>query len=85
MDWNQVEGNWKQVKGKIKAPAKGEPLALDLLPQWAGHLSFDNKTLLASRLASKSNHLGARSGDVVRYLLRDQIEKLALNSGEPTQ
>ena len=23
MDWNQVEGNWKQVKGKVKAQYSG--------------------------------------------------------------
>jgi hypothetical protein len=24
MDWNRVEGNWKEVKGKVKEKKKGE-------------------------------------------------------------
>jgi hypothetical protein len=67
----------------IASPAKGGPFSLNFLPKWAGHLSFDQTSLVALRLPVHSKQLGARSNDVVRYLLRDQFEKLVPNSGEP--
>ena len=35
MDWNRVQGNWKQVEGKVKAKwgkLTDDDLAFDLLP-----------------------------------------------------
>jgi hypothetical protein len=46
MDWNQVEGNWKQVKGKIKE-------------QWASSLTMISTlspvSAISSRAKSKSS------------------------------
>lgn len=58
MDWNRVEGNWKQVKGKVKE-------------QW-GKLTDDDLDVIAGK-AGKQDQLEGRlqqrsSSEVVRSL-----------------
>jgi uncharacterized protein YjbJ (UPF0337 family) len=48
MDWNRVEGNWKQIKGKVKE-------------QW-GKLTDDDLDVIAGKQDQLEGHLQQRYG-----------------------
>lgn len=64
MDWNRVEGNWKQLKGKIKE-------------QW-GHLTDDDIDRIAGQREQLEGKIQERYGiskDLVRKDVDDWLKK----------
>jgi uncharacterized protein YjbJ (UPF0337 family) len=64
MDWNRVEGNWKQLKGKIKE-------------QW-GNLTDDDLDRIAGRREQLEGTIQERYGigmDIARKEVDDWINK----------
>ena len=59
MDWNRVEGNWKQVKGKVKE-------------QW-GNLTDDDLTAIAGKRDQLEGKIQERYG-IQRDAVRQQID-----------
>jgi uncharacterized protein YjbJ (UPF0337 family) len=59
MDWNRVEGNWKQVKGKVKE-------------QW-GKLSDDDLITIKGRRDQLEGKMQERYGYPVVYIFPDLI------------
>jgi uncharacterized protein YjbJ (UPF0337 family) len=65
MDWDRIEGNWKQLKGKIKE-------------QWA-HLTDDDLDKIAGRRDQLEGKIQERHGlskDAVRKDVDDWLKKL---------
>ena len=62
MDWNQFEGNWKQVKGKVKE-------------QW-GKLTYDDLDVIAGRRDQLEGKIQERYG-IVKDEARGQIDNWA--------
>lgn len=62
MDWNRVEGNWKQVKGKVKE-------------QW-GNLTDDDLTAIAGKRDQLEGKIQERYG-IARDQARSQIDDWA--------
>jgi uncharacterized protein YjbJ (UPF0337 family) len=62
MDWNRVEGNWKQAKGKVKE-------------QW-GKLTDDDLTFIAGKLDQLEGRIQERYG-IQRDIARKQIDEWA--------
>lgn len=63
MDWNRIEGNWKQLKGKIKE-------------QW-GHLTDDDLDKIAGKREQLEGKLQERYGigkDMVRKDVDDWLK-----------
>ncbi len=60
MDWNQVEGNWKQIKGKVKVKVK---------EQW-GNLTDDDLDVIAGRRDQLEGKIQERYGQA-----KDQVRK----------
>ncbi|MGH6834224.1 MAG: CsbD family protein [Methylocella sp.] len=64
MDWNRIEGNWKQFKGKIKE-------------QW-GHLTDDDLDKIAGKREQLEGKIQEGSGigkDAVRKQVDDWLKK----------
>jgi uncharacterized protein YjbJ (UPF0337 family) len=64
MDWNRVEGNWKQLKGKIKE-------------QW-GHLTDDDLEKIAGKREQLEGKIQERYGlekDVAKKNVDEWIAK----------
>ncbi|WGJ16142.1 CsbD family protein [Methylocapsa sp. D3K7] len=64
MDWNRVEGNWKQLKGKVKE-------------QW-GNLTDDDLDKIAGKRDQLEGIIQERYGlnkDAVRKQLDDWVNK----------
>jgi uncharacterized protein YjbJ (UPF0337 family) len=64
MDWNRVEGNWKQLKGKIKE-------------QW-GHLTDDDLDRIAGQREQLEGKIQERYGiskDLVRKDVDDWLKR----------
>jgi uncharacterized protein YjbJ (UPF0337 family) len=64
MDWNRIEGNWKQFKGKVKE-------------QW-GHLTDDDLDRIAGKREQLEGKIQERSGigkDAVRKQVDDWLNK----------
>jgi uncharacterized protein YjbJ (UPF0337 family) len=64
MDWNRVEGNWKQLKGKIKE-------------QW-GNLTDDDLDRIAGQREQLEGKIQERYGigkDIVRKDIDDWLKK----------
>ena len=64
MDWNRVEGNWKQLKGRAKQ-------------QW-GKLTDDDLTMIAGRreeLAGKVQERYGLARDAARKQVDDWVSK----------
>jgi uncharacterized protein YjbJ (UPF0337 family) len=59
MDWNRVEGNWKQAKGKVKE-------------QW-GKLTDDDLTFIAGKRDQLEGKIQERYG-IQRDAVRQQID-----------
>ena len=62
MDWNRVEGNWKQAKGKVKE-------------QW-GKLTDDDLTFIAGKRDQLEGKIQERYG-IQRDIARKQIDEWA--------
>jgi uncharacterized protein YjbJ (UPF0337 family) len=62
MDWNRVEGNWKQAKGKVKE-------------QW-GKLTDDDLTFIAGKREQLEGKIQERYG-IQRDAARKQIDEWA--------
>ena len=62
MDWNRVEGNWKQVKGKVKE-------------QW-DNLTDDDLTAIAGKRDQLEGKIQERYG-IARDQARSQIDDWA--------
>jgi uncharacterized protein YjbJ (UPF0337 family) len=62
MDWNRVEGNWKQAKGKVKE-------------QW-GKLTDDDLTFINGKREQLEGRIQERYG-IQRDLARKQIDEWA--------
>ncbi len=62
MDWNRFEGNWKQVKGKVKE-------------QW-GNLTDDDLTAIAGKRDQLEGKIQERYG-IARDQARQQIDDWA--------
>ncbi|MFZ3324734.1 MAG: CsbD family protein, partial [Methylocella sp.] len=65
MDWNRIEGNWKQFKGKIKE-------------QW-GHLTDDDLDRIAGKREQLEGKIQERAGitkDAARKDVDDWLKKL---------
>jgi len=63
MDWNRIEGNWKQFKGKVKE-------------QW-GHLTDDDLDKIAGKRDQLEGKIQERSGigkDAVRKQVDDWLK-----------
>jgi uncharacterized protein YjbJ (UPF0337 family) len=58
MDWNRVEGNWKQIKGKVKE-------------QW-GKLTDDDLDVIAGKQDQLEGHLQQRYGYAKDQAQRNQ-------------
>ena len=65
MDWNRVEGNWKQLKGRAKQ-------------QW-GKLTDDDLTLVAGRREELTGKVQERYG-IARDAARKQVDEWARNA-----
>jgi uncharacterized protein YjbJ (UPF0337 family) len=64
MDWNRIEGNWKQFKGKVKE-------------QW-GHLTDDDLDKIAGKREQLEGKIQERAGitkDAARKQVDDWIMK----------
>jgi uncharacterized protein YjbJ (UPF0337 family) len=64
MDWNRIEGNWKQFKGKIKE-------------QW-GHLTDDDLDKIAGKREQLEGKIQEHAGigkDAVRKQVDDWLNK----------
>jgi uncharacterized protein YjbJ (UPF0337 family) len=64
MDWNRIEGNWKQFKGKVKE-------------QW-GHLTDDDLEKIAGRREQLEGKIQERAGitkDAARKDVDDWLNK----------
>jgi uncharacterized protein YjbJ (UPF0337 family) len=64
MDWNRIEGNWKQFKGKIKE-------------QW-GHLTDDDLDKIAGKREQLEGKIQERAGitkDAARKSVDDWLNK----------
>jgi uncharacterized protein YjbJ (UPF0337 family) len=64
MDWNRIEGNWKQFKGKIKE-------------QW-GHLTDDDLDKIAGKREQLEGKIQERAGitkDAARKDVDDWLKK----------
>jgi uncharacterized protein YjbJ (UPF0337 family) len=64
MDWNRIEGNWKQFKGKVKE-------------QW-GHLSDDDLDKIAGKREQLEGKIQERAGitkDAARKDVDDWLNK----------
>ena len=59
MDWNRVEGNWKQMKGKIKE-------------KW-GNLTDDDLDTIAGRRDQLEGKIQERYG-IAKYQVRQDID-----------
>jgi uncharacterized protein YjbJ (UPF0337 family) len=64
MDWNRVEGNWKQAKGKVKE-------------QW-GKLTDDDLTFIAGKRDQLEGKIQERYG-IEKDIARRQIDDWARN------
>jgi uncharacterized protein YjbJ (UPF0337 family) len=64
MDWNRVEGNWKQAKGKVKE-------------QW-GKLTDDDLTFIAGKRDQLEGKIQERYG-IQKDIARKQIDDWARN------
>jgi uncharacterized protein YjbJ (UPF0337 family) len=62
MDWNRVEGNWKQVKGKVK--------------EQCGNLTDDDLTAIAGKRDKLEGKIQERYG-IARDQARSQIDDWA--------
>jgi uncharacterized protein YjbJ (UPF0337 family) len=62
MDWNRVEGNWKQLKGRAKQ-------------QW-GKLTDDDLTMVAGRREELAGRVQERYG-IARDAARKQVDEWA--------
>jgi uncharacterized protein YjbJ (UPF0337 family) len=62
MDWNRVEGNWKQAKGKVKE-------------QW-GKLTDDDLTFIAGKRDQLEGRIQERYG-IQKDIARKQIDEWA--------
>jgi uncharacterized protein YjbJ (UPF0337 family) len=63
MDWNRIEGNWKQIKGKVKE-------------KW-GHLTDDDLDKIAGRREQLEGKLQERYGlgkDIVKQDIDDWMK-----------
>ena len=62
MDWNRIEGNWKQFKGKVKE-------------QW-GHLTDDDLDKIAGKREQLEGKIQERAG-ITKDAARKSVERLA--------
>ncbi len=62
MDWNRVEGNWKQIKGKVKE-------------QW-GNLTDDDLNVIAGKREQLEGKIQERYG-IARDQARKEIDDWA--------
>jgi uncharacterized protein YjbJ (UPF0337 family) len=60
MDWNRLEGNWKQMKGKVKE-------------QW-GKLTDDDLTVIGGRREQLEGKIQERYG-IEKDLARQQVDE----------
>jgi uncharacterized protein YjbJ (UPF0337 family) len=67
MDWNRVEGNWKQLRGRAKQ-------------QW-GKLTDDDLTAVAGRREELAGKVQERYG-IARDAARKQVEEWARNADD---
>ena len=65
MDWNRVEGNWKQLKGRARQ-------------QW-GKLTDDDLTTVAGRREELAGKVQERYG-IARDAARKQVDEWARNA-----
>src|ERR1700731_856875 len=74
MDWNRIEGNWKQFKGKIKE-------------QW-GHLTDDDLDKIAGKREQLEGKIQERAGitkDAARKSVDDWLNKQRSSLDAPEQ
>ena len=69
MDWNRVEGNWKQVKGKVKE-------------QW-GKLSDDDLTTINGRRDQLEGKIQERYGYQKDQVRKDVDDGTIVRLGKP--
>lgn len=67
MDWNRVEGNWKQLKGRARQ-------------QW-GKLTDDDLTTVAGRREELAGKVQERYG-IARDAARKQVDEWARNADD---